>query len=55
VVEAYFSQRRNSNAAQAFFEHALDETGVRPGQSHLMNEAPEGGSHHPRRPGNAWC
>jgi transposase-like protein len=30
VVEAYFSQRRNSNAAQAFFEHALDETGVRP-------------------------
>jgi transposase, IS6 family len=30
VVDAYFSQRRNAKAAQAFFERALDETGVRP-------------------------
>lgn len=30
VVDAYFSQRRNAKAAQTFFEHAIDETGVRP-------------------------
>ncbi len=30
VVDAYFSQRRNAKAAQAFFEHAIGETGVRP-------------------------
>ncbi len=30
VVDAYFSERRNSKAAQTFFEHAIDETGVRP-------------------------
>jgi putative transposase len=28
-VDAYFSERRNSKAAQTFFEHAIDETGVR--------------------------
>ncbi len=32
VVDAYFSQRRNAKAAQAFFEHAIDETGVTPEQ-----------------------
>ncbi len=30
VVDVYFSERRNAKAAQAFFERALDETGVRP-------------------------
>ncbi len=30
VVDAYFSERRNSKAAQTFFERASDETGVRP-------------------------
>jgi len=30
VVDAYFSQRRNAQAAHAFFERALDETKVRP-------------------------
>jgi transposase-like protein len=30
VVDAYFSERRNSKAAQTFFERAIDETGVRP-------------------------
>ncbi len=30
VVDTYFSQRRNARAAQTFFEHAIDETGVRP-------------------------
>ena len=30
VVDAYFSQRRNSKAAQAFFERAIDETGMKP-------------------------
>ena len=30
VVDAYFSQRRNSEAAQKFFERAIDATGVRP-------------------------
>ena len=30
VVDAYFSQRRNGKAAQAFFERAIDDTSVRP-------------------------
>ncbi len=30
VVDAYFSQRRNADAAQAFFERAIAETGVTP-------------------------
>ena len=30
VVDAYFSQRRNSAAAEGFFRRAIDETGVRP-------------------------
>ncbi len=30
VVDAYFSERRNARAAQTFFEHSIDETGVRP-------------------------
>ena len=30
VVDAYFSQRRNSKAAQRFFERAIDEMGVKP-------------------------
>jgi transposase-like protein len=30
VVDAYFSERRNSKAAQPFFERAITETGVRP-------------------------
>jgi transposase-like protein len=30
VVDAYFSQRRNAKAAQAFFEGAIRETGVTP-------------------------
>ncbi|HSH78871.1 MAG TPA: IS6 family transposase [Herpetosiphonaceae bacterium] len=30
VVDAYFSQRRNAGAAQTFFEHAINETGVKP-------------------------
>ena len=30
VVDAYFSKRRNAQAAQMFFERAIDETGVRP-------------------------
>ena len=30
VVDAFFSERRNSKAAQTFFERAIDETGVRP-------------------------
>lgn len=30
VVDAYFSKRRNAQAAQRFFECALDETGVKP-------------------------
>jgi transposase, IS6 family len=30
VVDAYFSQRRNAKAAQAFLERALDETAVTP-------------------------
>jgi transposase-like protein len=30
VVDAYFSERRNSKAAQTFFERAITETGVRP-------------------------
>ncbi len=30
VVDVYFSERRHAKAAQAFFERALDETGVRP-------------------------
>ena len=30
VVDAYFSERRNAKAAQAFFERALSETGVTP-------------------------
>ncbi len=30
VADAYFSERRNSRAAQTFFERAIDETGVRP-------------------------
>jgi len=30
VVDAYFSERRNAKAAQAFFERAIDETGVTP-------------------------
>jgi transposase-like protein len=30
VVDAYFSERRNAKAAQAFFEGALTETGVVP-------------------------
>src|SRR3712207_6411463 len=30
VVDAYFSQRRNAQAAQTFFQRAIDETGVRP-------------------------
>lgn len=32
VVDAYFSERRNAKAAQAFFENAIDETGVTPEQ-----------------------
>src|SRR4028118_1833589 len=30
AVDAHFSQRRNPKAAQAFFERAIDETGVKP-------------------------
>ncbi len=30
AVDAYFSERRNSKAAQTFFERAIDETGMRP-------------------------
>ncbi len=30
VVDVYFSERRNAAAAQAFFERAIDETGVTP-------------------------
>ncbi|MDP9316690.1 MAG: IS6 family transposase [Chloroflexota bacterium] len=30
VVDAYFSKRRNAQAAQRFFERASDETGVKP-------------------------
>ncbi len=30
VVDAYFSTRRNAQAAQAFFERAIEETGVKP-------------------------
>ena len=30
VVDAYCSQRRNAPAAQAFFQRAIDETGVKP-------------------------
>lgn len=30
VVDAYFSQRRNAPAAQAFFQRVIDETGVKP-------------------------
>ena len=30
MVDAYFSERQNSKAAQTFFQHAIDETGVRP-------------------------
>ena len=30
VVDAYFSKRRNAQAAQTFFERATDETGVMP-------------------------
>lgn len=30
VVDAYFSEQRNTKAAQRFFERAIDETGVRP-------------------------
>ncbi len=30
VVDAYVSQRRTAEAAQAFFERALDETAMRP-------------------------
>ncbi len=30
VVDAYFSKRRNAQAAQSFFERAIDETGVKP-------------------------
>jgi transposase, IS6 family len=30
VVDVYFSERRNAAAAQAFFERAMAETGVRP-------------------------
>jgi len=30
VVDAYFSERRNGKAAQAFFERAMAETGVAP-------------------------
>jgi transposase-like protein len=30
VVDAYFSERRNAQAAQKFFERAIDETGVKP-------------------------
>jgi transposase-like protein len=30
VVDAYFSQRRNATAAETFFRHAIDGTGVRP-------------------------
>ena len=32
VVDAYFSQRRNARAAQAFSERAIGETGVTPVQ-----------------------
>ena len=32
VVDAYFSERRNAKAAQAFFERAIDETAVTPVQ-----------------------
>src|SRR5918997_6050890 len=32
VVDAYFSERRNAKAAQAFFENAIDETDVTPEQ-----------------------
>ncbi len=32
VVDAYFSQRRNTQAAQTFFERAINETGVTPVQ-----------------------
>ena len=30
VVDAYFSKRRNAEAARGFFERAVDETGVKP-------------------------
>jgi transposase-like protein len=30
VVDAYFSERRNAAAAAAFFQRAMDETGVTP-------------------------
>jgi transposase-like protein len=30
AVDAYFSERRNSKAAQTFFERAIGEPGVRP-------------------------
>ena len=30
VVDTYFSQRRNTKAAQTFFERAINETGVTP-------------------------
>ena len=30
MVDAYFSKRRNAKAAQRFFEHAINETGVSP-------------------------
>jgi transposase-like protein len=30
VVDAYFSERRNSKAAQPVFERAIDDTGMRP-------------------------
>src|SRR5919199_1367269 len=30
VVDAYFSERRNASAAQAFFERAIGRTGVKP-------------------------
>ena len=30
IVDAYFSERRNAKAAQAFFERAIDETGITP-------------------------
>ena len=33
VVDAYFSERRNAKAAEAFFQRAIDETGVRPERS----------------------
>ncbi len=30
VIDAYFSQRRNAKAAEAFFRRAIDETGISP-------------------------